>query len=349
MRRPDEPAALSEIAADAGLALSDVALIADLDESTVSRLWSEPNWLDRASGSSLQRLMASVPGMAEYVTAYSLGSRLSRLTAELADAGVDVDMTAVEACEDGGTPAPHVGNALQAALYVVRGDSSKAVSYLARFWGLGQDQVLGRLFSADQDRLLANPARLIEASAELAPRLRRPAYSFHSILAEAALVHHVGPVASAAVNTARVEGRQEAMSLRSSVMGVLINTDDFDSALRYEKATAKSPVLRVVEEWSFPTYTRDARPDPAFSLPRSLLLQNTAQEVIREIGSYPDAYVHYLLTVYVPLALSRDRTFGLALPALKAAIADRLSRDGDPRLRALCESTLRQIEGAPVD
>jgi hypothetical protein len=348
MRRPDEPAALSEIAEDAGLALSDVALIADLDESTVSRLWSDPGWLDRASGSSLQRLMASVPGLAEYVSAYSLGSRLSRLTSELADAGIDVDMTAVEAYEDGRTPAPHVGNALQTALYVVRGDNSKAVSHLARFWGLDQDQVLGRLFSTEQDRLLANPARLIEASAELAPRLRRPGYSFHSILAEAALVHHVGPV-SAGVATARVEGRQEAMSLRSSVMGVLINSGDFDAALRYEKAVAGSPVLHVVEEWALPTFTRDARPDPAFSLPRSLLLRNTAEEVIREIGSYPDAYVHYLLTVYVPLALARDRTFGLALPTLKAAIADRLSRGGDPRVRALCQSTLRQIEGAPVD
>jgi hypothetical protein len=339
---------LSEIAADAGLALSDVALIADLDDSTISRLWSDPDWLDRVSGSSLQRLMASVPGLAEYVTAYSLASRLSRLTAELADAGVNVDMTAVEAGEDAGPSAPYVGNALQAALYVVRGDSSKAVSYLARFWGRDQDQVLARLFSADEDRLLANPGRLIEASAELAPRLRRPGYSFHSILAEAAIVHYVGP-ASADVTAAHVEGRQEAMSLRSSVMGILINTDDFDAALRYEKAAARTPVLRVVEEWSFPTYTRDARPDPAFSLPRSLLLRNTAQEVIREIGSYPDAYVHYLLAVYVPLALSRDPTFGLCLPRLKAALTERLSRDGDPRLRALCESTLRQIEGAPVD
>jgi hypothetical protein len=136
------------------------------------------------------------------------------------------------------------------------------------------------------------------------------------------------------------------MRLRSSVMGVLIHDDDFDAALRYEQAAARSPALRGVEEWAFPTYTRDARPDPAFALPRSLLLQNTAQEVIREIGSYPDSYVHYLLTVYVPLALARDRTFGLALPALKAALTDRLRRDGDPRLRALCESTLRQIEGA---
>lgn len=348
MKPRDEPVALSDIAEDAGLGLSDVALIADLDESTISRLWSDPNWLDRVTGSSLQRMIASVPGVVEYVTAYSLASRLSRLTTELADAGIDVDMTAVKACEEDRTPVPYVGNALQAALYVVRGDSSKAVSYLARFWERDQDQVLGRLFSADQDRLLANPGRLIEASADLAPRLRRPGYSFHSILAEAALVHYMGP-ASAAMTAARVEGRQEAMSLRSSVMGTLMNTDDFDAALRYEKTVARSPVLRVVEEWSFPTYTRDARPDPAFSLPRSLLLRNTAQEVIREIGSYPDAYVHYLLAVYVPLALSRDRTFGLALPGLKAALIDRLSRDGDPRLRALCESTLRQIEGAPVE
>lgn len=348
MRRTDEPVALSEIAADAGLALSDVALIADLDESTISRLWSDSDWLDRASGSSLQRLIASVPGLAEYVTAYSVASRLSRLTTELADAGIDVDETAVEKCEEGGTPAPHVGNALQAALYVVRGDNGKAVSYLARFWGRNQDQVLARLFSADQNRLLANPERLIEASAELAPRLRRPGYSFHSILAEAALVHHVGP-ASAVPGSARVEGRQAAMSLRSSVMGVLINSDDFDAALRYERTAARTPVLRVVEDWSFPTYTRDARPDPAFSLPRSILLRNTAQEVIREIRTYPDSYVHYLLAVYLPLALSRDSTFGLSLAGLRAALKDRLSRGGDPRLRALCETTLRQIEGAPVD
>lgn len=338
------PTTLSEIAAEAGLSLSDVALVADLDESTVSRLWSDPNWLDRASGSSLQRLMASVPGLAEYVTSYSVGSRLSRLASELSEAGVQVDATAIEACGNGSAFAPHVGNALQAALHVVRGDSDKAVPYLARFWGLDQDQALGRLFSDGPDRLLANPRRLIEASAELTPRLRRPGYSFHSILAEANLAHYVEPVASSKVSTVRLENRQDAMRLRSSVMGVLINSDDREAALGYEKAVGSSPVLRVIEEWAFPTFTRDAKPDAAFSLPRSLLLQNTAREVIKEIRSYPDAYVHYLLAVYVPLALARDRTFGLALPELKAAIGDRLSRDGDPLLRVLCEHTLRRIE-----
>lgn len=345
MRRPDEPAALSEIAADAGLGLSDVAFIAELDESTVSRLWTDPGWLDRVTGASLQRMIASVPGVAEYVTAYSLASRLARLIADLADEGLDVDQAALEACRAAGVPAPYIANALQAALHTVRGDDAKVVSYMARFWGRDQDRALERLFSAGEGRLLADPGRLLNASAEMAPRLRRPAYSFHSILAEAALVHHAGR-GPAVPDLAPVRDRQEAMSLRSSVMGVLIGHDDLDLALRYERTVASSPVLTVVEEWAFPTYTRDARPEPGFTLSRSLLLRNTAAEVIREIGDYSDAYVYYLLTVYLPLALARDPTFGLALGRLEAAIRRRLEQSGAPRLRALCEHTLRNLEGA---
>ncbi len=308
MRKPAEPAALADIAADAGLSLSDVAFTAGLDESTISRLWTDPGWLDRVTGSSLQRMIASVPGVAEYVTAYSLASRLSRLAAELAD-------------------------------------DAKVASYLARFWGRDQDRALERLFSDGEDRLLIRPGRLLSASAELAPRLRRPAYSFHAILAGAVLAHHATRTAPDALNLAPSLDRQEAMSLRSNVMGVLIGHDDFDLALRYGRMVAKSPVLTVVEDWAFPTYTRDVRPEPGFTLPRSLLLRNTAAEVVREIGCYGGAYVHYLLSVYLPRALARDPTFGLALPALGAAIRQRLDRDGDPALRAVCGRTLRDLGG----
>ena len=343
MRRPDEPSALSEIAADAGLGLSDVAFIAELDESTVSRLWTDPGWLDRVTGASLQRMIASVPGVAEYVTAYSLASRLARMIAGLAAEGLDVDQSALETCRAEGVPAPYIANALQAALHTVRGDDTKVVSYMARFWGRDQDRALERLFSAGEGRLLADPERLLDASAEMTPRLRRPGYSFHSILAEAALVHHAGRAGPAALDLAPVRDRQEAMSLRSSVMGVLVGHDDLDLALRYERTVAKSPVLTVIEEWAFPTYTRDARPEPGFTLARSLLLRNTAVEVIREISSYSDAYVHYLLSVYLPLALARDPTFGLALDALATAIRQRLDHDGDPALRSVCEHTLRDL------
>jgi hypothetical protein len=72
-----------------------------------------------------------------------------------------------------------------------------------------------------------------------------------------------------------------------------------------------TPVLAIVEEWSFPTYTRDSKPNSDFSLPGSLLLRNTASEVLREISDYTDAYLYYLAATYLPLALERDPTFGL--------------------------------------
>ena len=346
MRRAHEPVALVDLAADAGLGLSDVAFTAGLDESTVSRLWADPGWLDRVTGASLQRIIAAVPGVAEYVTSYSLSARLGRLAADLAAEGLEVDENTLHACQANGIPVPYIANALQAALHTVRGDDAKAASYLARFWGLEQDRALGCLFSRSEGRLLARPAPLLTASAELAPRLRRPAYSFHAILAAAVLAHYARPAPPGTLVVTQAGDRLEALSLRSNVMGSLIGDDDFDLSDRYGHMVTAAPLLSMVEEWAFPTYTRDVRPEPGFSLPRSLLLRNTAAEVIREIGCYSAAYVHYLLSVYLPRALSRDPTFGLALPALKVAIRERLDRDEHPELRAACERTLRNLGGA---
>ncbi len=345
MRQPAKPATLGEIAEDAGLYPSDVALTSGLDESTISRLWADPHWLDRVTGASLQRIIASVPGVVEYVAARSIGSRFSQLSAELAAEGLDVDESAVEACRVDGVPVQYIADALQAALHTVRGDDAKVAAYLAKFWGRDQDRALERLFSDGGGRLLIRPGKLLSASAELAPRLRRPGYSFHAILAAAVLAHHVQRAVPDAIDLTEARDRQEAMSLRSNVMGVLIGHDDFGLAARYARMVAERPVLAVVEDWAFPTYTRDVRPEPGFTLPRSLLLRNTAAEVVREIGSYGAAYVHYLLSVYLPRALARDPTFGLALPALGTAIRERLDRDDDPALHAVCERTLRDLGG----
>jgi hypothetical protein len=348
-RSQQDPVALSQIADEAGLGLSDVALIAALDESTISRLWTDPRWLDRVTGASLQRMIASGPGVAEYVTGHALASRLFRLISELDKAGIQVNVDRVSAAQAEGVSPPHMANALQAALYTVQGDPAKAAAHLARLWGRDQDQALTRLYRPGQDGgVLINPERLVEASARLVPRLRRPGYSFNAILAESAIVHHAHSTPAPGAH-GKANDRQEALSLRSTVMGVLINANDFEVAQRYERQVADMPVLATIEDWSFPTYTRDARPDPGFTLSRSLLLRNTATEVIREVHEYPDAYVHYLLSVYVPLALTRDPTFGLALPRLKAAILNRLHRGGDPMLVRLCETTLRDLEGVDGD
>jgi hypothetical protein len=344
MRFPDEAASLASLAEEAGHSVADVALLADVEESTVSRLWPDPGWLDRITGGTLQRIMAAVPGVTEYVSSQPIAARLSALAAELAAAGIDADPDGIRAAQAAGVEAAHVANALNAALHTVRGDPVKAGAHLARLWGRQQDEALTRLFSAGGDGMLANPERLVEASADLAPRLRHRGYSLYGMLAVAAIVHHA-PVDQVPATADGARDRQGAMSLRSTYMGTLIRDGDFDSALRYEQLTRRMPLLAVIEEWSHPTYSRDIRPDSSFSLPRSILLRNTAVEVIREIDGYSDAYVHYLLSVYLPLALARDPTFGLARAELAAAIRERLNRDGDPRLRAICETTLHTLEG----
>jgi len=58
---------LAELAADSGLNQAGVALFSGLSTSTISRLWADPNWLTRASGSTLMRLTASVPGVEHYI------------------------------------------------------------------------------------------------------------------------------------------------------------------------------------------------------------------------------------------------------------------------------------------
>ena len=54
-----QPQPLSKVTEDAGFTMSDVAFVASLDESTVSRLWDDPKWLDR-----IVNIQALEPGVA---------------------------------------------------------------------------------------------------------------------------------------------------------------------------------------------------------------------------------------------------------------------------------------------
>jgi hypothetical protein len=140
-----QPRPLSKVTEDAGFTMSDVAFVSGLDESTVSRLWDDPRWLDRVSGRSLQSLAASVPGVAEYFASHSVLARRNSLVKQLEAEGLAVNRPAL--LLSAGTDVPHqyLINALEAALSIMRGDERRACSYLARFWGLQQNRALESL------------------------------------------------------------------------------------------------------------------------------------------------------------------------------------------------------------
>jgi hypothetical protein len=263
-----KPCSLARVTEHAGITMSDVAFVSGLDESTVSRLWDDPNWLDRVSGKSLQSLAASVPGVAEYFAAHSVLARRNALVSQLEAEGLAVNRSALMLSSATEVPHQYLINALEAALSIMRGDERQACSYLARFWGLQQNRTLEMLYAPHgSGALLKDPAQLFAASVALMPRLVRKSYSFHSILAQATFAHHLG-IATGELDSRflpPITDRQSAFMVRSGIMGLLINSSDTDLAQRYERMVQEIPVLAVIEEWSFPTYTRDSKPIADFS------------------------------------------------------------------------------------
>jgi hypothetical protein len=222
-----QPRPLSQVTEDAGFTMSDVAFVSGLDESTVSRLWDDPRWLDRVSGRSLQSLVASVPGVAEYFASHSVLARRDGLVEQLEAEGLVVNRPALLLSTRTDVPHQYLINALEAALSIMRGDARRACSYLARFWGLQQNRALEALYATRGERaLLQNPNKLFAASIELTPKLNRKGYSFHAILTLATFAHHLG-IAKGELEDQfipPVTDRQSAFMVRSGIMGLLINS-----------------------------------------------------------------------------------------------------------------------------
>lgn len=345
---PVEPKSLARIAADSGFLMADVAFLAGLEGSTVSRLWDDPQWLDRVKGKSLQAIVSVLPGVGEYIFGFSLADRRSRLAEGLSRAGVEVDQAAFRCLvQQHRVPEQYLSNALETAICILNGDVGQAAAHLARFWGRDQDFALGLLFgNADNDGLLNDVSKLVNASIDMIEQLNARKNSFHAIVAQANLMHHVarasdnfvGEVFSVDVR------RHSALTFRSTIIGRIMATDDQALAERYCRDVATSPLLSIVEGWAFPTYTHDARVTPDFSLPRSLLLRHTAAEILREVDQYNDAYLFYLAETSIPTVMQRDSTFGLQLLQLTSALRTRLERCEQPAARTACEKILRMLE-----
>ena len=342
-----QPQSLAKVTEAAGFNMSDVAFISGLDESTVSRLWDDPNWLDRVRGRSLQALVASVPGVAEYFASYAVLSRRNNLIGELETEGLKVNRQALSLSNRSPIPHQYLINALEAAISIMHGDAPRTTALVARFWGMQQNHALEALYATSaESALLADPEPLFTASRELVPRLNRKGYSYHSIIAKATFAHHLGLATGELDDDLRpsVSDRQSAFMTRAGIMGLLINSSDLDLAQRYHRMVSQYPVLQSIEEWAFPVYTRDSRPNIDFSIPGSILLRNTAVEIIREINTYTDAYLYYLCTTYLPMALSKDPTFGLKISVLVQSIEKRMEKCEEPAVRAACLHLVKKIK-----
>ncbi len=240
----------------------------------------------------------------------------------------------------------YIGNALEMALHLARGDVRGCVPYLTTFWGCQQNRALSALFASTPPvRLLKDRETLLVMARDLHAQLRdRRGFAFPRILAQGILVHHLARITGEMPESC-YEPRhgRAAFVLRGAYMGVLIHTGDLAWAERYKHIVDTNPVARLLELWAFPTWTRDRNATPDFTLERSLLLRETAREVIAEVQGYNEAYVWYLATTYIPRALESDPTFGFQLEELRAALRRRHNALDLPETKAACAQLLQDL------
>jgi hypothetical protein len=284
----------------------------------------------------LQRLIVALPGVAEQISSFSLGELRDRLTAELEEAGLEVRIDSLERHRSlGGVPEQYLLHALRTAADLVTQNEATLDKDLTKFWGREQDSVLSYLYTSDHETaLLGDTSLLLESSHTAAERLSGRTHSYHSMLACATLVHHIAKATgNVDVNLDLRQNRPSAFIRRSAAMGQIINTNNLDAVRKYAREVQTEHVMQMVEEWALPSYCRDLKPSPDFTLSRRMSLYYTSREVIQEVGRYNDAYLFYLVSVYIPLALERDPEFGGNLLKLISVIELRLERCSDPLVR----------------
>ncbi|MFG1796405.1 hypothetical protein [Nocardia sp. NPDC049149] len=320
------PQPLESLAEAAMLSMADVVFLSKLPASTLSRLWRNEFWLDRVSGATLQQLIAVLPGLSDYVTRRSYGSRLGSILRECDDVGLEVSNGRVGSLLTDSRSAQHVATTLAAASSMMRLDPHETVLNLARCWGVSQDLALNALFADEQRGLLADTAPLIEKGLQLIDVLDGGTNSLHTTVGYGILVHKLTKLTGAvpADTTPHARERNSAFAYRSGIVGVLLQAGDTDTSIAYARSLDNNALLRRNELWSMASYYADMPRSPDFSLPARGSLQNTAAEVVKDICCSNEAYLHYLVTSAIPVLREHDPLF--ASDVLARALSDRLEQ-----------------------
>lgn len=340
---------LGDLARGSGWSPADVAFMAGVEESTVSRLWNAEDWADRIKGKTLRCLIASLPGVGDFVVSNALRRRRRSLVESLESVGLTVDLSSFHrllTVEQ--VPEQLLANALAATYHVANGALQETSKHLARFWSRRPDEVLAVIWRpSSEGGIFAKTVPLLEKAENMARILEVNLNSQNSMIAHATLVHHVARSSGHWIHPPFEEspGRRMAMSHRSLIMGHILHTGDEEAVQRYHHELQGNRLLSMVERWAFPTYNRDVGVSSDFSLPGSVLLRRTAEEFLADLWTENEAYLRYLLGTAIPFMLRHDSTFGLRAEQVARAVQRRMESTYDTTTRRVGGETVRRLLG----
>ncbi|TDZ77134.1 hypothetical protein [Mycobacteroides salmoniphilum] len=290
-----------------GLRAVDVARFSGVSQSTLSRLWSEPLWLEHVGGTTLARLIAVSQSVDRYVHRCGEHQRLGASVASVRATGIGVrDESILRLLKVSSASAVIV--VLAAVAEMISGRYIDASRIFSVGWGEANNRVVEALFLDSSDGLLEDSNRFL-ASAEHFIQNPPPFSEQAEIVGYGIIKHKLAKIGYGTIAVASSQDRAIAFLGRSQVIGRIMREDDLSLVDWYRTRVAAQCDLSANEIWSHATYARDISISRR-KLPKSLALRSTARAIMLDIECQNDTYAYYLLTVALPLLLRADSTFG---------------------------------------
>lgn len=354
---------LATLAESAGYKTASLAAAADVDFSTVNRHWQQLEWPAKARGDLIVQLVGIIPGLDDYIREYALNRHIRKietdfLRLEESNPALKLDGDRLRAALARADVAPqYVLVSLRFIGEILRPDAAvayeKTTDLLQAFWGQEQTRALQSVVGSAKEPGIVVGKTVVPASVQFLRWSVSQPVSSRRLFAELHLTHHI---AKARGDTALPPGLERtklpnnqrvhfALRERSRVMGVIRHQDNFETALQYSSFVQRDEISQRAELWAFLSWSGDIpNATDRIAVPESLSMTRTADAVIRQVDSYNEAYVWYLLTTFVPLAVTEvDPDFGGRLPQLREVVQKRLDNACDPRLIAAAIEALARF------
>ncbi|MBT2275880.1 hypothetical protein [Rhodococcus qingshengii] len=300
--------------------MSDVVWISGVQKSTVSRLWDDPNWLDVASGRTVQAMCRSIIGVERYFSHLTLTQATELAVDELNQAAGRGEEIINPDDLNSMIPPQLTIRALTALAHVARGNTRESIHLLGRFWGCDVDEAFRNVWKLVAPKLEYPSLNcLSERSAAVFEHIfldRNPSY--HALMAKALFLHHSSPEEQIKFLESNLENvsRRTVLPIRSALTGLLLKTESGEEIVDYlriyRKRMREFKAFQSLERWAYPTYFGDATITHDFQISSITPIEKSVSAILRSIqgcGNESSAYRYYVSMVGVPALLSIDPTF----------------------------------------
>lgn len=296
----------------------DAASLSGVSQSTLSRLWGDPRWIERVEGATLSKLMAVSPPIAGYVRRWGENQRLDAAVQSAHAAGVTLHAEPFAALVRAAPPSTVIA-LLSAVTEMHQGQFDNASRLFSAGWGQNCNGVADLLLDSEAAGIFVDPEGILHSAEEFVAH--PPGFAdVTQIVGYGIVEHKLIKAGIAQPPLARRAPQPLAFLTRSAAIAQLLSEDDLEFAQWYRDRVVAQQELATMDLWSHATYAGDL-PLGRRRLSKGIPLALTTTMTVSDLASRNDAYVYYLLLVTVPLLVKFDPCLAHHCPPILTALA----------------------------